>query len=65
MGEIMSIAKEKLIEVINDQPDDSSSDEILRELAFNQMIERGLYDSDNKRVISNQEMEHRIQTWSK
>lgn len=61
----MEIVKSKMIKLIKDQPDDSSYEEILRELAFNQMIERGLGDSDNNRTISNEEMGRRIRTWSK
>ena len=39
--------------------------EIIRELAFHRMIERGLKDSDEGRTISNEEMEARINTWLK
>ena len=60
----MELIKDKMIQLINIQPDDSSYDEILRELAFNQMIERGLHDSDQDRTISNEEMGRRIKTWS-
>ena len=59
----MPIAKEMMTKIIEEQPDDSSYDEILRELAFSRMIERGLEDSRENRVISNDEMEHRIKTW--
>jgi hypothetical protein len=38
----MANAKEKMTEIIQQQPDDSSRDEILRELAFARMVERGL-----------------------
>ena len=61
----MGMVKEKMIKLIEDQPEDSSSEEILRELAFNQMVERGLSDSDNNRTTSNEEMGRRIRTWSK
>jgi predicted transcriptional regulator len=61
----MSMAKQKLKEVIDLQPDDASYDEIIRELAFEHMIERGLKDVRNGRVISNEEMGHRIKTWQK
>jgi len=61
----MPIAKEMMTKIIEEQPDDSSYDEILRELAFSRMIERGLEDSMENRVISNDEMEHRIKTWRK
>jgi hypothetical protein len=61
----MVSAKEQVSKIIYEQPDDSSYDELLRELAFARMIERGLKDSDAKRMISNTEMEHRIRTWQK
>lgn len=51
--------------IIQEQPDDSSYDEILRELAFARMIERGLEDSQANRTISNDDMKHRIRTWRK
>lgn len=35
-------AKEQMMEILREQPDDSSFDEILRELAFACMVERGL-----------------------
>ena len=61
----MPVVKEMMTKIIEEQPDDSSYDEILRELAFSRMIERGLEDSMKNRVISNDEMEHRIKTWRK
>jgi hypothetical protein len=36
--------KEQMVQIIQAKPDDSSFDEILRELAFARMIERGLED---------------------
>ncbi len=59
----MSTAKEELTRLIQGQPDDSSSEEIVRELAFHVMVERGLADSDAGRVISNDEMSRRIRSW--
>ena len=61
----MLTAKEEMTKIIQEQPDDCSYDEILRELAFAWMIERGLEDSSAKRIISNDEMKRRIQTWQK
>ena len=61
----MPSAKEQMSKIIHEQPDDSSYDELLRELAFARMVERGLEDSDTKRTISNTEMKHRIKTWRK
>ena len=62
---VMVTAKDELTKIIQDQPDDSSYDEILRELAFNLMVQRGLTDSDEGRTISNEEMRRRIRTWQK
>ena len=59
----MSKAKEELTKLIQEQPEDSSREEIVRELAFHVMIERGLADSDAGRVISNDEMARRIRSW--
>lgn len=60
----MASVKDQMIHIIHNQPDDSSYDEILKELAFHRMIEHGLYDSEQSRTISNQEMERRIRSWS-
>lgn len=61
----MSTAKEQIAALVQQLPDDSSYDEIVRELAFHVMIERGLKDSDERRTISNEEMNARINTWLK
>lgn len=61
----MSTAKDQITEIIKRQPDDSSYDEIVRELAFELMVQRGLKDSDNGRTITNEEMQRRIKTWQK
>ncbi|MFH1707648.1 MAG: hypothetical protein ABIF71_07005 [Planctomycetota bacterium] len=61
----MSNIKEKMTGVIQSQPDDATYEEIMRELAFERMVERGLADSRQDRTISNQEMERRIRTWPK
>ena len=58
-------AKEKMTEIIQNQPDDSSYDEILKELAFARTVERGLEDSRAGRTISNEELGRRIRSWQK
>ena len=55
--------KEKMAEIINELPDDSTYDEILRELAFRRMVERGLKNSNEGRTIGNDEIERRIKSW--
>jgi hypothetical protein len=59
----MSTAKEELTRLIETQPDGSSSEDIVRELAFHVMVQRGLADSEAKRVISNDEMGRRIRNF--
>ncbi len=59
----MLSAKEFIAKIIQEQPDDSSFDEILRELAFARMVEHGLEDSHAQRTISDEEMHRRIKAW--
>lgn len=59
----MSNAKEKMTDVIQSQPEDATYEKIMRELAFEKMIDRGFSDSRGGRVVSNEEMERRIRTW--
>ncbi len=59
----MTTAKERIVEIVGQLPDDSSYEEILRELAFVRMIDRGLADSREARTITNEDMERQIRTW--
>lgn len=59
----MSTAKDELANLIQQQPDDSTGEEIVRELAVHLMIQRGLADSDAGRIVSNEEMGRRIRQW--
>jgi hypothetical protein len=59
----MSQVKERMAEIIRAQPDDSSFEEILRELAFAHMVERGLQDSRDGKLISNEEVRLRLEAW--
>ncbi|MGA9855823.1 MAG: hypothetical protein WBR29_11155 [Gammaproteobacteria bacterium] len=61
----MSTTKDKMTEIIRSQPEDATYEEIMREFTFEKMVDRGLEDSRNGRVISNEDMERRIRTWGK
>lgn len=61
----MPTAKEELTHLIQQQPDDSTREQIVRELAFHLMVERGLADADAGRVISNEDMHRRIRAWQR
>jgi predicted transcriptional regulator len=55
--------KDQMIAILRNQPDDSSFDELLREIAAVRSIERGLRDADEERTISNEEALLRIKSW--
>lgn len=61
----MSSVKDVMVNIITQQPEDSSYDEILRELAYARMVQRGLADSDDGRTLSNSEVRERIESWQK
>jgi predicted transcriptional regulator len=61
----MSTVKERIIEIVKEQPEDSSYEEILKELAFAKMIERGLKDSDAGRTHSNEAVKEKIKKWQR
>lgn len=61
----MATAKDQIKQILESQPDDSSYDEILRELAFKRMVDKGLADITNGKIVSNAEMKSRIQSWQK
>jgi predicted transcriptional regulator len=56
-------AKTEMISILQQQPEDSSYDELLRELAFNRMVGRGLKDMEAGRVVDNEEARRRIKSW--
>ena len=58
-------AKTQIRKLLEQQPDDSSYDEILRELALHRMIEKGLEDADAGRTLSHEEMGRRIDSWAR
>ena len=60
---IMTAPKQDAKKVIDSLPEDTSYDEILKELAFDRMIQKGLKDSSENKTISNQEMKNRIKQW--
>lgn len=57
--------KEKMVNIVLSQPEDATYDEILRELAFTRMVDRGLEDVRAGRTFSNDEIAERIRAWQK
>jgi hypothetical protein len=60
---MMTAPKHEARKIIDSLPEDTSYDEILKELAFSKMIQKGLKDSSENKTISNQEMKNRIKQW--
>lgn len=61
----MTTAKEEMVDIISRQPDDSSYDTLLRELAYARMIQRGLQDAAEGRVKSGAVVKKSIDSWLK
>ena len=59
----MTAPKLEAKKIIDSLPEDTSYDEILKELAFDRMIQRGLKDSKENKIISNQDMAKSIKQW--
>jgi len=59
----MSSAKDAMIDIIGRQPEDSSYDEILRELAYARMVKKGLADSDAGRTVSDDQLKKDMDSW--
>ena len=60
----MKTAREEVTQIVQSLPEDSTYDEILRELAFARMVEKGLQDSREGKVVSNEELGKRINSWN-
>ena len=61
----MPTAKDQIKQILDSQPEDSSYDDILRELAFKRMVNKGMSDVKNGNVTSNEDMEKSIKEWQK
>jgi predicted transcriptional regulator len=56
-------AKSVLRAVIDAQPEDASYEEIMRELAFERMVERGLADARAGHSVTHEDALRRIHSW--
>ena len=56
-------AKQHLTTILQQQPDDSSYDELIKELAFVRMVDRGLKDAEAGRTTSNDKVNREIASW--
>ncbi len=61
----MSTAKDQIKQILDSQPEDSSYDDILRELVFKRVVSKGMSDQKNGNITSNEDMEKNIKEWQK
>ena len=59
----MQTAKEEVIDLLNQLPDDSTMEEIQYHLYVLQKIHRGLQDVDQGNVETQEEVENRMKKW--
>ena len=55
--------KQQMLAILQDQPDDSTFDELLRELACRRSVHKGLNDVDQGKTVSNEEALSQIKSW--
>jgi predicted transcriptional regulator len=61
----VSSVKDAMIDIIGRQPEDSTYDEILRELAYARMVQRGMDDADAGRTVPDSDVRRKIESWQK
>jgi hypothetical protein len=59
------LTKTTVIKTITRFPDNFSIDELVDKMILLEKIEKGIHDADNGKVISEDELEKRIEEWSK
>jgi hypothetical protein len=59
------LTKTSVIKTITRFPDSFSIDELVDKMILLEKIEKGIQDADNGKVISEDELEKRIEEWSK
>jgi hypothetical protein len=55
--------KDNAKKIIDDLPDDVSYDELIKELLFKRMVERGIRDSQLNKITSDEELGREIEKW--
>jgi hypothetical protein len=61
MPQARTTAKDLALRVIADQPDDSTLDELVRELLFHQLVREGVADHDAGRTLTHQDLKREVE----
>lgn len=59
----MTTAKEEVRRILDRIPDDASFEDIQYHIYVREKIERGLKDIEEDKVLSQEEVEHRMSKW--
>jgi predicted transcriptional regulator len=59
----MQSAKEQVMQLLKELPDDSTLEEIQYHLYVRQKIQRGIKDVEEGRIYTQEEMEKRLEKW--
>jgi predicted transcriptional regulator len=59
----MQSAKEEVMQLLKELPDDSTLEEIQYHLYVRQKIQRGIKDVEEGRIYTQEEMEKRMEKW--
>jgi len=59
----MSPKQEQLIEIIRNQPEDASWDQLIEQVLIQRMVDEGLEDVRSGNLVANEEALSRIRSW--
>ncbi|MBL7789016.1 MAG: hypothetical protein JNL75_04190 [Chitinophagales bacterium] len=59
------LEKERVLNTINELPNQFTMDELFERLSFIESVERGLKDADNGKVTSDEDFEEIMEEWLK
>ena len=62
-GRAETSAKARIRDVLAHQSDEASYDDLLREIAFRRVVDRGVADVDEGRTMDTDRLLERIRTW--
>jgi len=63
--DIVMTTKEKVLQAVNDLPDDASIEDVMDRLLFLAKIERGLQQAESGQTIEHSEVKERMAKWLK
>lgn len=59
----MSPKQEQLIEIIRNQPEDASWDQLIEQVLIQRMVDEGLEDVRSGNLVANEEALSRLRSW--